>query len=169
MAKSLRSTLGVSLEEWLHLFPVSHQREYKYGSYILRENTTADSCLLILKGKVEITKKVRGARNLRVAVIKPGDFFGEMGMLSGLKRTASARAMTEVKVLVMTRQDFYNLIEKDQVLGAKLALLFARELAVRCHQVLQLLAKSNSDSDTKRKKQVNFSSVLNSVYELLAV
>jgi CRP-like cAMP-binding protein len=168
MTHGVKKPSNLSLQHLVKLLPASRQKHFKAGTIILRENSRAECCYLILKGRVEISKKLRHGRVFKVAEVKPGDFFGEMGMLSGLKRTASVHALTNVDALALTREDFETLLKIDPALGTLLALHFSRTLATRCARILEHLGRSSAGG-SKRKMKVNFSSVLNGVYALMAV
>ena len=92
------------------------------GSTIVAEGTGGGAFFSILDGQVEIT---RGDK--RLAVLMPGDFFGEMALLVDTSRNASATALTDVECFAITAWHFKSLLLGD----AKLAYKTARAVAAR--------------------------------------
>src|SRR5882762_2906068 len=81
-------------EELIRELPGSKKVTHPAGTLIFREGSKAESCYVIVKGKVQILKKNRKGENFPLAVVKPGEFLGEMAMLSGERRSASAKTLT---------------------------------------------------------------------------
>jgi NADH:quinone reductase (non-electrogenic) len=80
------------------------------GEYVVRQGDVGDKLYIIKKGEVEVLKARAGASDERVAVLKGGDSFGEMALLTGAPRTATVRSMTPLDVMVVGREDFLALI-----------------------------------------------------------
>ena len=76
-------------------------RTYEDAQFICREGESSAEMFVIQSGSVRVFKaSPRG--ELELAVLHKGDFFGEMSVLEGLPRDASAQALGEAAVLVMT-------------------------------------------------------------------
>src|SRR5688572_14064782 len=86
--------------------------EHAAGSYLFREGDLGTEMFILQEGQVEILKAVAGVDE-QLAVLEKGDFFGEMSLLEDLPRTASARAVTECKVIRINGATF------DQMLRSK--------------------------------------------------
>ena len=83
---------------------------YHSGDYIFRQGEPVGSFYIIEKGEVEVlqAKNEEGPAEL-LAVLKEGDFFGEMALIESQPRNASVRARTPVEVVVMGRNGFSQL------------------------------------------------------------
>jgi small-conductance mechanosensitive channel/CRP-like cAMP-binding protein len=92
----LRTTLSRASGE--HLFAA--------GESIVRQNTDGDSMFVILGGQARVVLEPSGQE---VAVIPVGGFFGEMSMLTGDRRTATVKAIDDVKVLEISASVFREL------------------------------------------------------------
>lgn len=68
---------------------------------------------------MEVVKGIAGAEPKVVAKLGPGDFFGEIAALIHVTRSASVRAVTETKCLVIHRLDLDSFIERYPVIAAK--------------------------------------------------
>lgn len=76
-------------------------RSYADGELICREGESASEMFVIRRGAVRVFK-ASGRGDLELATLHKGDFFGEMSVLEGLPRDASAQAVGEAEVLVIT-------------------------------------------------------------------
>lgn len=79
--------------------------DYREGDLIMREGTKGGRFLLVVEGKVEITR-----RGLPRAILGPGECFGEWALLDGGVRTATATAKGDVRILAMAPWTFKSLL-----------------------------------------------------------
>jgi di/tricarboxylate transporter len=68
-------------------------------------------------------------RSLEIACLGPGDWFGELALLTGEPRTTDIEAQTDLILLKLSRENFNHLIKKHPSLGVSLAGLLAAKLA----------------------------------------
>ena len=80
---------------WLQSYSISE------GDVLVREGASAHEFFLIEDGEAAVLEEGE-----RVAVLGPGDFFGEIGLLETGRRTASEIAATPMDVIVMYRPEF---------------------------------------------------------------
>lgn len=78
---------------------------YDAGQIIFRQGELYRSFYIIISGKVQVFREQNG-REIEVATLGPGQFFGEIAILQGTRRTASIRAITAVDLLSMSGADF---------------------------------------------------------------
>ena len=72
---------------------------------IFNQGDLAQGFFIILEGNVEVIRENDGSTE-SVAILGPGDYFGEMSLLYWVRHTATIRAMTTVDVVVMNGNDF---------------------------------------------------------------
>jgi CRP-like cAMP-binding protein len=77
------------------------ERVYADGELVVREGDVSREMFVIQSGRVSISKRV-GDRELELALLSKGDFFGEMSVLESLPRDANARAIGETRLLVIS-------------------------------------------------------------------
>ena len=92
----------------------------KAGEYIVREGEAGDAFYLLRSGEVEVIKDSKGGKV--VNRLKKGQFFGELALLTGAPRAASVKAVSEVDVYRLGKEDFDEIITsapqiKTAVLG----------------------------------------------------
>jgi predicted MFS family arabinose efflux permease len=79
------------------------------GTVVLREGEESDRFLVIRSGSVEVTQ---GGRVLRAE--GPGDYFGEIGLLRDVPRTATVTATEDTELLALSRNDFLDAVSGDE-------------------------------------------------------
>jgi CRP-like cAMP-binding protein len=163
--------VSISPEELIREFPRSKSVTYAPGAVIFKEGSKAQCCYLIMQGKVQILKKTQRGGNVLLAEVKVGEFLGEMAMLSGEKRSASAVALNRVKAIVVQFDEFEKLLRLQHPFAGRLSLHLSSLLAVRCHRLLRLIARQPEIVPLGGKKAppIDVRAVLNRVYTLWAV
>ena len=93
------------------------------GTIIFEEGASSTDLYLILKGKVEIAKKVgKDGRQKVLAILEEGAVFGEGALLSDKPRSASAKTVDEVEILVLSKSDFDGFMKDKPEIAASLLL-----------------------------------------------
>ena len=85
------------------------KRHYAAGEIIIREGDPGEEFMLISEGEVEVIRAEH-----EVARLGPGDFFGEVALISGEPRNATVVAVTEVDTYVLGKTDFQTAIATSQ-------------------------------------------------------
>lgn len=106
-----------------------HVRTYDAGDVIFREGAPGDSLYVVIEGSVRVALHSAEGEEATVAVLGPGEFVGDLALLDGRPRSASAIASQPTKTLIMTRDDFIEWLSGRS--SAALALLEALSLRVR--------------------------------------
>ncbi|MFH1073612.1 MAG: cyclic nucleotide-binding domain-containing protein [Candidatus Firestonebacteria bacterium] len=126
-------------EEALYLKHVGSDVDYPEGKVIFSEGAEGDAFYAVINGKVRISKKsnVDNTNEEVLALIREGEFFGEMALFDEGLRTASATAHTNCKLFTITAEQFNELIKTDHKLAIKVLLGFIRTLSRRLKSVNQ--------------------------------
>lgn len=85
---------------------------YGDGEVIIRQGESGDSMYEIQDGQVEVIQEKDG-REVPLAVLGRGDFFGEMAIFEREVRSATVRARGEVRVLTIDKRTFLRRITED--------------------------------------------------------
>lgn len=102
-------------------------RTFKVGEIIFREGEAGHTMFVVRAGEVRISKQVRGGERT-LATLGPGEFFGEMAVLSGRPRTATATALTALTVLELDEKRFEAMIHSNAEIAARILKKLARRL-----------------------------------------
>ena len=160
----------ISPEQVLRELPASKLVVYDAGTYIFREKTRGTDCFLIVQGRARILKRNARGVDVPLALVKPGDFLGEMSMLSGEKRSASAVALTRVKSILIDRDGFIALLKEGHPFATRLLLQFSTLLASRCQHLLRVASRQPSAAPAVKKvTPLDVRAVLDHVHTLWAV
>jgi CRP-like cAMP-binding protein len=82
---------------------LKNQINYDVGEFILREHDVADCAYVIMQGEVGIYKNGASGEIIPLGIVKPGEYLGELGIVSGQTRSAEAIALTPVSVVKITK------------------------------------------------------------------
>lgn len=91
----------------------AHRRRYPRGSTIIYAGEESDSIFYITKGSVTVLIEDDSGREIIVAYLNTGDFFGEMAMFGEGTRTAWVKAKTECEVAELSYTKFVELSKRD--------------------------------------------------------
>ena len=113
-------------------------RTYRKNAILFAEGEPGDELFIIQKGSVKITKIVDN-KEMLLAMLNPGDLFGEMALLEGKLRTASAVAYEDCEVLAVNKANFELLIKSQPLLITKITSLLADRLWLMDEQLANAL------------------------------
>jgi len=98
------------------------------GSTIFNEGDPGESLYIVLAGKVKISRKSADGRENMLAVMGPSDQFGELSMFDPGPRTASATALTDVRLARMHKRSLRPWITEHPEIAEQLLRVLARRL-----------------------------------------
>lgn len=132
-----------TVEDMERLEKYFHLRRFPTGSLIFAEGDHEDYMAVIMDGTIEISKHDASPEHAskRLVVLGPGRAFGELALIEGCPRSASARARTNVTLMVLTRQDFDDLCRHNKALALKLAINIARLMSFRLRNTSEKLVE----------------------------
>jgi CRP-like cAMP-binding protein len=106
------------------------ERRFPKNKTIVEEGLPGDYMYVIREGRVKVTKLSGDGREKILELLEEGSFFGEMSLLDSAPRSASVKALTEVRILALARNDFLNVLGRSP----DLALAVIHELTQRLRQ-----------------------------------
>ncbi len=109
------------------------------GVEIFRQGQIGHYLCLLVEGRVEIVKQDSSGDRKILAMIGPGKTFGEMSLIDGEPRSASAVALDDSKILVLTEENFHRLVYQYPHLGAMVLLKLSKLMSQRLRQTSDLL------------------------------
>jgi len=111
------------------------------GETVFREGDgAAHEMYVVLEGEMEVSKRSRRGRDMRVAILGPADCFGEMSMVDMQARSATVRALAPSRLIKMTSEDLDALYRFDLKSYALIVLNIARDLSRRLRVTDGILA-----------------------------
>ena len=111
---------GLSDNEIMQVIKIANSRRYREDEMIFRKEDLGNSFFIVKEGKVKIFASIGGDKKKTFAFLKRGDFFGEMSLLGGRVRSASAQAAEETELYVISKKNFKRLIMTNPEFTLKL-------------------------------------------------
>ncbi len=106
-----------SKKDYSALISIIHNRTYVAGEYVFYQSDPGIGLYIILEGQVAIERVSETGHKLALANFNTGDFFGELALIDGAKRSASAIATMDSKLAVIFKPDLDEFIEKNPAKG----------------------------------------------------
>jgi CRP-like cAMP-binding protein len=106
---------------------------FKKDEIIFPEESPGDKMYIIRQGSVKVFKKIKN-NETTLAIVNPGEFFGEMAILDGGPRSAAAKAIEDVKALVISTKNFESMREKSPQVALRIMDVLVRTLSTRLRQ-----------------------------------
>ena len=132
---ALREALGETIlfaelddEQLDHIAAAGAVQSLQRGVVLFEEGAEPGEFYLVLSGRVAIAQESDDGRESLLAVLGPGELFGEMGFLDGYNRSAQARALEESTVLMVPYTELRLLYENNPAALWSAVQLLARRL-----------------------------------------
>jgi CRP-like cAMP-binding protein len=123
-----------------------HHLSFAPGELIIRQGDDGDSMYFVTAGQVAITLSGFDRAEHQVTTVDPGDFFGEMSLLTGEARAANAIALSRVDCCKLDKAGLEGLIARRAELAEDMSVVLA-------HRQMELAAvRERLDLDTARLK-----------------
>jgi CRP/FNR family cyclic AMP-dependent transcriptional regulator len=103
------------------------ERDYPAGSVLVRQGQPGAGLFIIVSGQARVGREEEGGIR-ELAVLGPGDVFGEMALLDDLPRSASVMAAEPVRALLLPVYDFRAALREDGDMCIRLLAVLSRRL-----------------------------------------
>lgn len=113
-------------------------KEFPKGTVLFREGDPGKEMYVVQSGQIAITKQIRDVTKL-LATVGPGEFFGEMSIISNKPRSASATVDEDARLLVIDPRTFEAMIRGNAEIAVRLIKKLADRLAEADAQIENLL------------------------------
>jgi small-conductance mechanosensitive channel/CRP-like cAMP-binding protein len=123
---------ALTSEQFDHLASEARIVPYPVGGAVVRQGDEGDSLFLVAEGRVDVSAHASsGGVEQRLATLGPGDYFGEMSLLTGAPRSATIRAGEETRLVVLRKEALRPLLVADPTVLERLSKTLARRRAER--------------------------------------
>ena len=133
---------------------ILHKREYSENELIFNEAEAGNGMYIIFQGQVDIFGTNEKDNEVHLATLSNKQFFGELSLIDGAPRSATAVASKKSTLFGFFKPDLLELIEKNPTMGSKILLCLSSVLSERLRQMntqntaLQQKLKENAASPT---------------------
>lgn len=111
------------------------QRSYRTGEIVFSQGDPGDALYGVVTGRIRISAGTTEGKELYLNVMEPGDTFGEIALLDGGPRTASATATAPSELVSIRREHFRELLAREPSLSLELLRLCGERLRWTSGQV----------------------------------
>ena len=121
-------------------------RTFDSGSYIFLEDSDGEQCFFVVEGSVKVTRLSKDGKEVILAMMGLGDFFGEMSLLDGRSRSANIISLEKTEVLTLNREDFLEVLHNYP----NIAIQLIKEMALRLRKSdRHIVSLSLSDAEKR--------------------
>ncbi len=107
---------------------VAVPRSFPAGTRVFHEGDSSDACYIVSEGSFRVTREHSDGRAITLATLGPGEIFGELAMLDGDTRSASAESITDGTLLALPANDVRGLLARNPEIALKLVAGLVRRL-----------------------------------------
>ncbi len=145
MLKAVPILDGLSKDELKEFERIVHRRHYEPNENIFWEGEPGVGMYIVQEGTVKIYKTLPDGNDKELAILKNGDFFGELALLDESPRSASAIALEKCHILGLFRPELFDILDRKPRLGlkvtTKLAQMIGNRLRITNTELQSLCAK----------------------------
>lgn len=128
---------AVESPDWAALVDRAAPTTWPAGTFIVREGDSAEHFYVVLAGTVDVVKQREDGGETVLATLGPGEFFGEIGLLRRVPRTAGVRARSAVTAVTIDRATFVEMVAESDMVGEQIAATVSRRvMATRLAEAL---------------------------------
>ncbi|MBI2069122.1 MAG: cyclic nucleotide-binding domain-containing protein [Elusimicrobia bacterium] len=120
-----------------------YHRNYQEGEVIFKEGDIGRALFIIGSGKVGLYRKDKKGHEQELAVLEPGDFFGEMALLEEMPRSARAVAVEPSSLFFLYKSSLDGFIVQRPDIGASILSALAKLLSARLRNISSQIAKAD--------------------------
>jgi len=131
---------GLTREALALIAQVTSEEAHATGTKLFQYGDPGDKLFIILEGKVRISRELAGMGEEALAVLGPGEVFGEMSLLDESPRSADSRVQERCRALVITKESFDDLLFIHKDLAYEVLWNCVRILSVRLRETNEKLA-----------------------------
>lgn len=131
---------NLSEYEFEEMDKICVRETYNKDTILFFEGDPGNRCYVLITGEVRISKYIPNIGEEALAVLKAGDYFGEMALIDNFPRSAHAIANTNIEVLAINKTDLDKMLIADRELGYKLLWTFTRTLSKRLRETNEKMA-----------------------------
>jgi CRP-like cAMP-binding protein len=119
---------GLPQDSLDRLASLATRRSFDKGEVVFAQGDPGDALYGVAAGRVRISASGAAGQEVFLNIMEPGDTFGEIAVMDGLPRTASATALDAATLVIVKRSDFLDLVEREPKLAIHLLKLLCERL-----------------------------------------
>lgn len=136
---------SLSKEELRKIVVRTGHEEYSRGDMIFYEGKKANTLYIINEGKIKLYKHTKDGKEQILHILTIGDFFGELNLFNEGEYTFNAKAMTDVKLCTLKKDDMKKIILEIPEIALKILEVVGERLS-KLETLVQKLASNDIES-----------------------
>jgi uncharacterized membrane protein len=141
---------SLSDEAAQEVYTLLQSRNVAGGTVLFRAGDVGDSLYLIDGGRVRISVADEDKKEIVLAELKEGDFFGEMAIIDGQQRSADATVQEDARLYVLDRDDFLRFINNNPAVALQLLSATFQRLRRTDRMLQQRVSRNVNEEQDKR-------------------
>jgi CRP/FNR family cyclic AMP-dependent transcriptional regulator len=110
---------------------------YRNGEIIVRQGDVGDSMFVIQEGEAEVVVEKEG-KEVLLRMARKGEIIGEMAVFEKVKRSATVRALGNVRVLTVDKKNFLRRIHEDPTLAFRIVEIMSGRIRELSEEIARL-------------------------------
>lgn len=162
MLRKLSVFQGLTDKELDLLAMVMRKQDYAEGDFIINEGEPGHTCYFIVRGEVEVRKRMRDGRLRTITTLRGDQMFGHVSLIDAGPRSASCVATRGTRCLLLDRADFDTLFQSGTRFAFKFQEVIGRTVASQlrsANERLSLLAVHRGSRMAKADRRQAFEDV----------
>lgn len=119
---------GLSAGTVQQISALAVRRFYQDGAIVFTQGDPGDALYGVVTGRIRISASTREGKEMFLNIMEPGDTFGEIALLDGNPRTATASATALSELMIISRAQFLALLQRDPTLAIHLLQLLCQRI-----------------------------------------
>lgn len=108
---------------------------FKRGEVLVKQGDPGDAAYIVISGRGEIWLTTEEAQTIKLRDVEPKEVIGEIALLVDAPRSATIRAVEEMTVLKLDKNEFLGLVRQDQAVAVQLIRVLAHRVDVTTKQL----------------------------------
>jgi CRP-like cAMP-binding protein len=119
---------GLSAATIQQIAALAIRRPYEPDAIVFSQGDPGDSLYGVVTGKVRISASTREGKEMFLNIMEPGDTFGEIALLDGNPRTATATTTAACELMIIPRAQFLALLQREPTVAIHLLQLLCQRI-----------------------------------------
>jgi CRP/FNR family cyclic AMP-dependent transcriptional regulator len=132
------------------VYGLLQRRNVSRGTFLFHAGDKGDSMYLIDGGRVRIAVTDEDGKEIVLAELAEGDFFGEMAIIDGKQRSADATVLEDARLYVLAREDFLGFINRNPAVALELLSATFQRLRQTDRMLQQRVSRNVNEEQDKR-------------------
>lgn len=154
LLKKIEILSPLSDSELGQVYSLMRPLEFEKGEHIFSEGDPGDEMYIVSRGEVSITVKTSSGETVEIAVIKEGNFFGEMAIFDNAPRSACCSTKKKTFLLAFSKKDLFSLIESAPETAIKIMYKILAATTMRLQNTGAFLSEMVTWGENARKRAV---------------